>query len=107
MFRGGVEMMIENRGNKTLNIKPGDKVGQMIIVPVTHCTLVNCDLEKTQRGTSGFGSTGIKADEKFPVGLVKEKVTSSQDKEKEQILDFDFLYQLETISDEIDSVNNE
>ena len=95
MFRGGVDLMIENRGNKTLNIKPGDKVGQMIIVPVTHCTLVYGDLEKTQRETpSSFGSTGIKADEKFPAGLVKEKVTSSQDKEKE---DFDFLYQLETM----------
>lgn len=39
--------------------KEGDRVGQLIIMPYPHITLVETDdLSETNRGNGGFGSTG-------------------------------------------------
>jgi dUTP pyrophosphatase len=60
-YRG--EIMFKFRANPSLiNAKiyhPGDRVGQLIIIPYPHVYLVETDeLSGTERGEGGFGSTG-------------------------------------------------
>ena len=44
----------------TLEVKPGDRIAQGIIIPVTQVTFnVVSELSKTLRGEGGLGSTGI------------------------------------------------
>lgn len=41
--------------------KEGDKVGQLVIMPIPEITLVETDeLTETDRGEGGFGSTDVK-----------------------------------------------
>jgi dUTP pyrophosphatase len=60
-YRG--EIMFKFRANPSLiNAKiyrPGERVGQLIIIPYPHVYLVETDeLSDTERGEGGFGSTG-------------------------------------------------
>ena len=42
-------------------IHKGDRVAQLLIVPVTQAILVQTDtLEESERGEGGFGSTGVR-----------------------------------------------
>ncbi len=44
----------------TIHVHKGDRVAQLLIIPVAHSTLVDADaLDETERGQGGFGSTGI------------------------------------------------
>ena len=44
---------------ETTQYKEGDRVGQLVIMPYPHITLVETDdLSETKRGNGGFGSTG-------------------------------------------------
>lgn len=46
--------------NGPIMYKAGDKIGQLVIKKIEHCELVEVDnLNDTERGTGGFGSTGI------------------------------------------------
>lgn len=43
-------------------IRKGDRIAQLIIAPVEQATFIEVDtLEETQRGSGGFGSSGVKA----------------------------------------------
>ena len=60
-YRG--EIMFKFRANPSLiNARihrPGDRVGQLIIIPYPQVTLVEAEeLTSTERGLAGFGSTG-------------------------------------------------
>ena len=60
-YRG--EIMFKFRANPSLiNARihrPGDRVGQLIIIPYPQVTLVeSAELSDTERGEGGFGSTG-------------------------------------------------
>jgi dUTP pyrophosphatase len=60
-YRG--EIMFKFRANPSLiNARihrPGDRVGQLIIIPYPQVTLVeSAELSDTERGDGGFGSTG-------------------------------------------------
>lgn len=53
-------MMSNNRSViENVQIKKGDRIAQLICEQIAHCTYeeVN-DLENTDRGAGGFGSTG-------------------------------------------------
>lgn len=56
-YRGGlVVVMHSTYGRK---ISPGDKIAQLLIVPVPKVEIVEVDeLDDTERGSNGFGSTG-------------------------------------------------
>jgi len=57
-YRGELRMVFENKG-KMLYDK-GDRCGQLVIVPCPEIELIESDeLSTTERGTGGFGSTGI------------------------------------------------
>lgn len=58
-YRGELFVTIENRTNETLTIKRGDRIAQLVIAPVWTGELdVVGELDETERGEGGFGSTG-------------------------------------------------
>lgn len=58
-FRGQVKVSLINLGDTIVEFKPGDRIAQMLIQPVYQQPVVIVDdLEDTQRGVGGFGSTG-------------------------------------------------
>ncbi len=59
-YRGEVRVILVNHGNEGFVIRNGDKIAQMVLAPVTRAEFVIGEIEvDTERGTGGFGSTGI------------------------------------------------
>ena len=57
-YRGEIMVMIINTTNYPLDIKRGDGIAQMVILPVPSMELVQVDeLSETKRGEQGFSST--------------------------------------------------
>ncbi|HKX38757.1 MAG TPA: dUTP diphosphatase [Burkholderiales bacterium] len=58
-YQGQVMVSVWNRGERAYTIEPGERIAQMVIVPVVQVELeVVEDFEATSRGAGGFGSTG-------------------------------------------------
>lgn len=58
-YRGEVMVLIINHGEEPYTFSPGERIAQMVIVPVPVVELVEVDqVEDTERGEGGFGSTG-------------------------------------------------
>ena len=52
-------MGLYNHSAKEYTVNPGDRIAQMAIMPVAAASFVPSDeLDDTERGTGGFGSTG-------------------------------------------------
>ena len=52
---------IQNLGQNTFIIEKGLRIAQMVLCPVAKATFKEVEeLEKTERGSGGFGSTGAK-----------------------------------------------
>ena len=50
---------LQNSGETDFTIQPGDRIAQLMVVPVVQAQVRMTDeLDETQRGTGGFGSTG-------------------------------------------------
>ena len=61
-YRGEVGVIIENTGNLTQNLKAGDKIAQLLIAPTPMIKWEQVDeLNETDRGSGGFGSTDKKS----------------------------------------------
>lgn len=61
-YRGEVGAILFNLGQHTFRGEVGDRIAQMALCPVmTHEFQVVEELSETQRGTGGFGSTGVRA----------------------------------------------
>ena len=59
-YRGPVGIIIANFGTEPFGIKRGDRIAQMIVAPVVRATFGEVEaLALSERGASGFGSTGI------------------------------------------------
>lgn len=56
-YRGEIHAIVTNVGNEIYEIHDGDRIGQLVITPVVIADFVTEDSE--QRGSNGFGSTGI------------------------------------------------
>ncbi len=60
-YRGEVKVILMNLGREDFIIKAGDRIAQMILAPVAKISWEECaELEETERGSGGFGSTGAK-----------------------------------------------
>ena len=60
-YRGEVCVGLINKGDKSFEVRRGDRIAQMMFMPVCHAAFALCDtLDETERGEGGFGSTGIK-----------------------------------------------
>ncbi|MCL6634143.1 MAG: dUTP diphosphatase [Peptococcaceae bacterium] len=58
-YRGEIVVAVINMGEREYVINPGERVAQLVFVPVFAVTLKEVDcLEATARGGGGFGSTG-------------------------------------------------
>lgn len=62
-YQGEIGIHLINVGSEPVTIKPGMKIAQFILVPVSYDELKevpfeNLFAEKTSRGSGGFGSTG-------------------------------------------------
>lgn len=59
-YRGEVAVILINLGGEDFVIGRGDRIAQMVITPVVQPTIVEVkDLDGTERGAGGFGSTGV------------------------------------------------
>lgn len=58
-YRGEVKIALHNHGPEPQRVEPGDRVAQLVIVPVLQPEPEWVEeLPDTQRGSGGFGSTG-------------------------------------------------
>ena len=59
-YRGNLMVRLENLSDETFNIKTYDRIAQLIIVPCLLPEFILSDeLDETERGEGGFGSTGV------------------------------------------------
>ncbi len=59
-YRGEVGVILANFGDAPFEVKKGDKIAQLVIAPVTQPVIVEvADVNETDRGAGGFGSTGV------------------------------------------------
>ena len=59
-YQGEIFVSCWNRGNTLFKINPGDRIAQMIIVPVAQPDFEFVDsFNETIRGSGGFGHTGV------------------------------------------------
>ncbi|MBR0137842.1 MAG: dUTP diphosphatase [Erysipelotrichaceae bacterium] len=58
-YRGEVIVALHNDSDEERYIEPGERIAQLILVPVPPVELQETDeLDETERNTGGFGSTG-------------------------------------------------
>ena len=58
-YTGSIKVCLFNNGGSKYEVKAGDKIAQLVIVPCVMPHLELSDsLEETDRGANGFGSTG-------------------------------------------------
>jgi dUTP diphosphatase len=58
-YQGPLMVSVWNRGAASFTINPGDRIAQMVFVPVAQVAFdVVEDFSATARGTGGFGSSG-------------------------------------------------
>ena len=58
-YRGEIGVLLINHGAVPVGIARGERIAQLVIQPVARATLVEVrELEASQRGGGGFGSTG-------------------------------------------------
>ncbi len=60
-YRGEICVGLINQSDKEFEIKRGDRVAQLMFMPVMCANFIKAEtLDETDRGTGGFGSTGVK-----------------------------------------------
>ena len=58
-YRGELKVILINLGDAPFEILRGDRVAQLVLAPVTRASWLETDeLDETERGQGGFGSTG-------------------------------------------------
>ena len=58
-YRGELKVILYNHGDKEFIVKNGDRIAQMVLVPIIKATFEEVEnLPETIRGEGGFGSTG-------------------------------------------------
>ncbi len=59
-YTGEIKIAVHNTSNNDYTIHPGDRIAQLVFLPVGIAELVECKaLDETDRGSGGFGSTGL------------------------------------------------
>ena len=60
-YRGEIQVCLINRGEEPFEVQRGDRIAQMMFLPVMTARFLPVDeLDETERGTGGFGHTGVK-----------------------------------------------
>ena len=59
-YRGEINVILINQGNEPVVFSRGDRIAQLVVVPVVVPELTEVDqLPDSTRGSGGFGSTGV------------------------------------------------
>lgn len=59
-YTGEVKCLLLNAGSEPFEIQPGDRIAQVVFLPVILADLILVDeLNPTERGDGGFGHTGV------------------------------------------------
>jgi len=60
-YQGPLMISIWHRGKDAFTIEPGDRIAQLVLLPVVRATLNVVDtFVETTRGTGGFGHSGVR-----------------------------------------------
>ncbi len=58
-YQGPLKISVWNRSKNTYTVKPGERIAQLVVVPIVKAALAIVDeFEETERGGGGFGHTG-------------------------------------------------
>ena len=58
-YRGEIKVGLTNLSDIPYTVQPGDRVAQLAIMPVVQANIIPvAELDETDRGSGGFGSTG-------------------------------------------------
>lgn len=58
-YQGQLFVSVWNRGDQTFELKPLERIAQLVVVPVVQASFKVVDtFEQSDRGAGGFGSTG-------------------------------------------------
>ena len=61
-YRGEVKVPLINHGRTSFTLRRGDRIAQMVVASVVRAVVVEVSaLDSTDRGTGGFGHTGMGA----------------------------------------------
>ncbi len=61
-YRGELGVLLINHGDKDFVVNNGDRIAQIIVAPVVQGIFEKVDsISETDRGSGGFGSTGVKS----------------------------------------------
>ena len=59
-YRGELKVILINLGDSDFEISSGDRIAQIVVAPVTLGNFIQVEsISETERGTGGFGSTGV------------------------------------------------
>ena len=59
-YRGELMTILLNTGTEDFEINPGDRIAQAVICPIVRPQIIEAEnLSETERGNSGFGSSGV------------------------------------------------
>jgi dUTP pyrophosphatase len=60
-YQGPLMVSVWNRGAAAYTVEPGDRIAQLVLLPVVHAVLQVVDtFEDSARGDGGFGHTGVR-----------------------------------------------
>lgn len=60
-YRGEIKVALYNQSSEVRTVEPGERIAQIVIAPYLKCEFNIVDeLNESDRGNSGFGSTGTK-----------------------------------------------
>lgn len=57
-YRGEIKVLLINQGDELFKVRPGDRIAQILFIPIITASEVGGNLSETDRGAGGFGSTG-------------------------------------------------
>ncbi len=60
-YQGPLLISVWNRGHEAFTIQPGDRIAQLVLLPIARAALRVVDtFGQSTRGTGGFGHTGVR-----------------------------------------------
>ena len=58
-YQGELKVSVWNRSNQAFTIEPGERIAQLVIIPVVQAAFhLVSEFTETDRGAGGFGSSG-------------------------------------------------
>ena len=59
-YRGEIKVVLFNHSKEPRTVASGERIAQLVVAPFVRCEFEEGEIDSTQRGEGGFGSTGKK-----------------------------------------------